>query len=56
MNETCRKLVFSQVEVTDSVLPAEGSLSKLIKSMCLTDHFSKTKIKWEKIQLILSVI
>lgn len=39
-----------------SFLPAEGSLSKLIKSMCLTDHFSKTEIEWEKTQLTLSVI
>lgn len=28
-------MVFYQADVTDSVLPAEGSLSKLIKSVCL---------------------
>lgn len=56
MNEPRRKLsIFSQ-EVTDSVLPAEGSLFKLMKSSeRLVHHFSKTKTEWEKTQLILSV-
>lgn len=60
MNEMHRSLHVppnpNKLKVTDSVLPAEGSLFKLIKSMCPTDHFSKTKIEWEKTQLTLSVI
>ena len=62
MNEIHRSLpvpphtTTTKLEVTDSVLPAEGSLFKLIKRMCPADHFSKTKIEWEKTQLTLSVI
>lgn len=52
MNEKYQNLPdFSQAEVTDSVLPAEGSLFKLIKSMCPADHVSTTKTEEGKTQL-----